>query len=525
MNVSAVAVTSPEKPGDFTALFTAGERIARRAFLGFFGLCVLMFLYREWVTLSTPIELFFDEAYYLSWAQHLDWGYYSKPPVVAWLIRLTTTLFGNAPWAVKLSAPLLYALTALLIYQMGSLLSGRRAALLAGLVFLFMPLVGFNSLFVTTDAPLLFFWALSTYCFLLALQRRRLGWWLTAGLAGGLGLLSKYTFILLPLTFLLYATVSELGRRVLAQREFWLACGLALCCLLPNLLWNYHHDFISFQHTAEISKQGEAGFDVVAAVSRLLEFFIGQMFVFGPVFAVLLLRRVVSVARSQSADLKTDFSGSAEAERFLWCLFLPCFAVLAVQALTARANINWAAPAYVAASLLAGGYLAPMARGQWLRVGLAFNIVLMLCFYHFALVTSVLGIERKQGTDPFKRTNGWRELAAQVQPMVKRYPDLPLLGSSRKDLAYFGYYLQPQVFAPRYFDGDSHINNHYELMYGLQPGDQQAYLYVGKWQRETLQSYFREVELLGQFEQPVYSNFSRGISVYRVAGLKSKAGL
>src|SRR6187549_3191838 len=34
----------------------------------------------------TPLELYPDEAQYWLWSRHLDFGYFSKPPVVAWLI-------------------------------------------------------------------------------------------------------------------------------------------------------------------------------------------------------------------------------------------------------------------------------------------------------------------------------------------------------------------------------------------------------------------------------------------------------
>ena len=148
--------------------------------------------------MSVPITLFYDEAYYLSWAQTPDWGYFSKPPVVAWLIALTTGLFGTAEWAVKLGAPLLYGLSTLLIYGIGHRLLSRESGFFAALIFLLAPLVSFNSLFITTDAPLLFFWSAALYAFVRAQASNGWGWWLLAALCGGLGLLSKYTFILLP---------------------------------------------------------------------------------------------------------------------------------------------------------------------------------------------------------------------------------------------------------------------------------------------------------------------------------------
>ena len=35
----------------------------------------------------SKIDLFFDEAQYWAWSLNLDFGYFSKPPFLAWSIR------------------------------------------------------------------------------------------------------------------------------------------------------------------------------------------------------------------------------------------------------------------------------------------------------------------------------------------------------------------------------------------------------------------------------------------------------
>src|SRR5262244_3752851 len=50
---------------------------------------------------NCPLDLAPDEAHYWDWSRHLDWSYYSKGPLVAWLIRLSCSLFG--PWSVELT--------------------------------------------------------------------------------------------------------------------------------------------------------------------------------------------------------------------------------------------------------------------------------------------------------------------------------------------------------------------------------------------------------------------------------------
>jgi hypothetical protein len=86
------------------------------------------------------IDLYVDEAYYWGWSQNLDWGYFSKPPVIAALIAASTALLGNGLIAIKLPSLLLYPATALL-YALGKRLYSPRVGFWAGLGFMSMPLV------------------------------------------------------------------------------------------------------------------------------------------------------------------------------------------------------------------------------------------------------------------------------------------------------------------------------------------------------------------------------------------------
>src|SRR6516225_1643636 len=83
-----------------------------------------------WLMLQ-PADLYPDEAQYWVWSQQLALGYFSKPPLVAWLIALTTGLFGDSEFAVRLSAPLLHASAAIFVYGIGALDSGLLSAMRA----------------------------------------------------------------------------------------------------------------------------------------------------------------------------------------------------------------------------------------------------------------------------------------------------------------------------------------------------------------------------------------------------------
>src|ERR1700759_4699387 len=144
-----------------------------------------------WLALQ-PADLFPDEAQYWVWSQKLALGYYSKPPLVAWLIALTTGLFGDSEFAVRLSAPLLHAGAALFLYGIGARLYDERVGFWSALTYANLPGVSVSAFIISTDAPLMFFWAAALYAFVRAREEGGWGWWLAVGLAAGLGLLAKY---------------------------------------------------------------------------------------------------------------------------------------------------------------------------------------------------------------------------------------------------------------------------------------------------------------------------------------------
>ena len=64
----------------------------------------------------TPIELSVDEAQYWHWSRNIDFGYFTKPPLIAWLIGFSTFIFGNEEWAVRLFAPITHLFISLVLW-------------------------------------------------------------------------------------------------------------------------------------------------------------------------------------------------------------------------------------------------------------------------------------------------------------------------------------------------------------------------------------------------------------------------
>ncbi|MAT33849.1 MAG: glycosyl transferase, partial [Ponticaulis sp.] len=77
-----------------------------QTFLLLSGLGLL--LLRILTVVFTTLNLGPDEAQYWRWSTSFDWGYYSKPPMIAWVIGVETFLFGDAEWAIRIGSPLFH---------------------------------------------------------------------------------------------------------------------------------------------------------------------------------------------------------------------------------------------------------------------------------------------------------------------------------------------------------------------------------------------------------------------------------
>ncbi len=195
-------------------------------------------------------DLFVDEAQYWLWGQRFDFGYYSKPPLIGWLIRAVTDLAGSsAPFWVRLPAPVLHGLTGMILAALAARIAGRGAAIWAAALYVTLPFTAVGSAMISTDtvmapffaAGLLFFWRLG--------ESRRTGDALALGLCAGFAFLAKYVALFLPAGIVLAVLVAP------ARRIGWgnaLLATLAFALVIaPNVAWNMTHQFATLEHTMD----------------------------------------------------------------------------------------------------------------------------------------------------------------------------------------------------------------------------------------------------------------------------------
>ncbi len=417
----------------------------------------------------SPTDLFFDEAQYWTWSEELAFGYYSKPPLIAWLIGLSTAVCGTSEFCVRLPSPLIHTGTAVIIYWLGRRIYSSQVGFWSALTFATLPAVTLSSSLISTDVPLLFCWALALLAFAelaqinYALNDGLTGprpstarSWVPAlllGLALGLGLNAKYAMAFFILCAGIYIALTPSRWPLLRDPRLYLALALGAAMLVPNVLWNIEHGFATISHTADNANWRGPLLHPLKA----LEFIGAQLGVFGPVLFIGLLFIV----------WRAWHEGLSDSDQFLATFIAPILVIIIVQALLSRAHANWAAAAYVAATPLVIATLIRRAEWHWLKGSLALHVIAATIL---GIGTMLAGkLDYPGNRSPFERVLGWKVLADTTQHVLKTAgePTAPIAAIITNDRAISAellYYMRDKpipLYAWRATNSDP--GNHYQL--------------------------------------------------------------
>jgi 4-amino-4-deoxy-L-arabinose transferase-like glycosyltransferase len=346
-----------------------------------------------------------DETYYWEWSRRLAGGYFDHPYGIALSVRAGTTLFAAlgldaSPLAIRIVPVLQGVVASFMVVGIARRIGGPVAGLRAAIVITVLPLAATGLVLATPDAPLLAATGVTLYAIVRAIQSPRgslasLGWWIVAGAAAGAAMASKYTAILVPAAVFVALAARPALRRRLAEPGPYAACAVAALVVMPVLVWNANHDWMSFGFQL---RHGLAGRARGTPIGRALEMIGGQAALVSPILFVLLGAAVWRAVRRPRCD-----------ERFLLAVVATfAFGVFVLSALRKPVEANWPALAYVPAVPL----LADAAFGErgwrWFRAGWALAAALTLVIYAHA-VASILPIPARK--DPIARSAGWDVLA------------------------------------------------------------------------------------------------------------------
>ena len=377
-------------------------------------------LYRVVLLGFSTADLFVDEAQYWVWGQNLDWGYYSKPPMVGWLLRAVTDLAGSSSafW-VRMPGAILHAATALILMGAAREFADRGTAAMVGLFYITMPAVALGSFMVSTDTVLMPFFAGTIWAWLRLTRGPDARLAMVLGLFLGLGMMSKYAAI--------YAVVcAPLGAMFVREaritwRDAVVAAVTFAVVVSPNVIWNLQNDLATLSHTADnvdwVKKPG-----VTLNVSGAVEFFVAQFAVFGPVLFGAYLIALVAAVRAPNW----------QARWFGW-ISAPFILLVTVQALLSRAYANWAVTACVGMVLLAVPFLWP--RFRWVVwIGIALNMVLTLAIPAVATQATTWRLE-KDGQLVMRRYVGRADLSRHALDLARTQGVQDIVADDRDMLA------------------------------------------------------------------------------------------
>ncbi len=455
---------------------------------------------------ASQLDLHGDEAQYWSWSEVLDWGYYTKPPAIAWIIHFTTALFGDSEWAVRLSSPLLHSGTSLLCGLIAHRLYGEKALFWGGILFLTLPAVSFSSCIISTDVPLLFFWALALYSMINLLENRHPLWAIVLGITIGFGILSKYAMAYFIICLVLSCFIIKRDKWFLKSWQAILTLTTAILTIFPNILWNIDSDWVTVAHLGDnVNLKGEL-FNISHAGIFLAE----QAGIFGPILFLILLFRIIAVTRGTSENRET----------WLLCYVLPVLAIVTVQAVLSRANANWAAPAYIAATILVTGWIINHSNKWILWVCIPFHTAIMLAVIIYYL--GIPGIEPPLKSDPLRKLRGWQETSDAIAKIMVDRPNHILLSEDRKVMASLLYGLRHKMLNPLIWDYDGHPNHHYELTAKYKPKTGDEVLLVAKWEYPyPILNQFASKKSLGTVEVPIGKGIKRKLYLFELADYAS----
>ncbi len=375
--------------------------------------------------IASTIELGNDEVYYWTYALHPQWNYFDHPPIVGWLIRVTTAnLLLHSELFVRIGAIISSAICTVLIYKIGSFIKNVQAGWYAALLYtasIYSSIIA--GTFILPDSPQMVFWLLSILLLIKIVHlpensNRSAKLWLWFGLSAGLCIMSKVHGVFLWFAVVLYAVL--FSRNWFKDKSIYISAIITLLIISPIIIWNINNNFISYTyHGSRVSLVG-AGIQWDGFLRELA----GQLFYNNPLNYLLIWSTIFFILKGKLPDHKKE-------ARLLLCCGIPLIGVLLIVSLFRDTLPHWSGPAYSSLIILAAARLASVPANKTSR-GFAF-IKSAVAFIVILSIAGILVINFYPGTLSPKKTGeqigdgdftldiyGWKQAGIKIDSLYKK---------------------------------------------------------------------------------------------------------
>ncbi len=455
-----------------------------------FLIVVFLFLIKIAALYFTNFNLFGDEAQYWLWSKNLDFGYYSKPPFLAWFIRGYTGVFGDSFAYLKILPIFVYFFTAWALYELCKGIGlNNRNSLSCSLIFLFIPAVSFSSFIISTDLFLLLFWTLALNELIKIKIEPDIKNFIFLGIFLGLAFLSKYAAIYFIICFFIYVLVDKNFRNIFLKNYLGFVISLvcAILILSPNIFWNLNNGWITLQHTSDNANLENKNINLY----RGLEFVVIQILMLGPFLFLGSITKIRTINAYNNS-------------KFLLAFSLPIFFIVFIEAVIVRANANWAAPALMTFFIF---LYVGLKNRVFERLNVLFNFVFCASFFLLISVSYPAKI--------FDRVSGINLFAENVFSLGSEIGVKNFVISDRLLFASMNYQLREKNanFYMPYVDGSS-ITNHFMITSPLKKDMSDSFILIGS---PNEINYLLNKFSLIENKTPKYNFTKKELKIYEVS--------
>ncbi|GAB7021628.1 ArnT family glycosyltransferase [Salidesulfovibrio brasiliensis] len=396
-------------------------------------LIIVTFAIRLWFVATGQLNLVQDESQYWDWTRHLQLTYYSKGPLIAWIIHTWTSVFGDTELGVRFGSILGMALTQIVLYIGISRLFLRPGiALLTLFITATMPLFMALGILMTTDNSFVFLWTSAMFSLYAAslpegnlppVHSRVRTWpFIPIALCFGIGILAKYTMLGFAGLAVVYGILLH-WRRMLPS-GFWPRLFLALSAgivigFLPTFIWNLQNDFVGYKHVFYLI--GVSG----KKASQLIRFdrfpdYIGSQFGLATPWWMIFALIGGGSAFFRYFDQKPAIVDSetprmnVRQATLLAVFFWPMWLFFLLWSFHAKVMPNWTTVAYVSGSILAAYAFAGFSRKQG-KAKVVRNSVVGVSIFFYVLINMAPHLPIPAEINITNRLKGWTELGHKIE--------------------------------------------------------------------------------------------------------------